>query len=138
MRVFRSTIALGVFLGVSSFSSISIAEQSNGWYGAVDLGYNSFIDRIVVVSTPECLRRRGKISKQSDGRSHCDARVRGLLEHAPTSFSAQGLAGLAWALSDRMSLSVLPAQCTKEGGKVARYGEYQYCRLTTATDRKAH
>ena len=133
MRRFQQAMILIATVGACAIGGAAGAEPYPGWYGAVDLGYNSAIDRVVVVSPAECRRLGGKVSKRADGRSHCDAKAAGIVANIPGGRPRQEIAGVAWALSDNFSMDYFRAKGTNAGGKVATSSQFQYCVLKAKT-----
>lgn len=108
------------------------AEQYPGWYGGVDLGYNTLISRSVVVSEAECLRRDGRLGARRGGVGvYCNARTLPLpVRTAPI----RSINDIGWLSSDSLAREFAGA-CARASGRVATSGEYGYCLPSTAVRR---
>lgn len=74
MNVARSHRRLALLVAAAALSAAAVAahaEQSQGWYGAVDLGVNR-LGKPVTGTSADCARLKGVVAKHADGRMHCD------------------------------------------------------------------
>ncbi len=131
----RSILIVLMGCGAVLAASPAAAEQYPGWYGGVDLGYNALISRQILISGAECVRRGGRVGPRRDARGpYCTIPGLSLPATAPGGGENRLLTGIAWALSDRLSVE-FAAACARERGQVATSGEYGFCRLPATVRR---
>lgn len=122
---------LGAVLAASSVA----AEQYPGWYGGVDLGYNSKGGFRVLVAEAECTRRGGRVGPRDDGPGpYCSIPGVSLPAVSPRGRTAPTIGGIGWFATDRIA-GELAGACARARGQVAASDGYAHCRVPVAVRR---